>query len=754
MKALLASWARFGLRGRLFLAFGVVAGLTVLASASAIISYDRIGSALFVVTERSMPDIARTSKVVKAAAEVTAAAPNLLAAMDQAARDEAIKAVAAAREGLTVSIAALSASDAEKLGATGNRILENLGRLADAVKDRQTIAATRIKQVGGLRGAHQKLAEKLSPLADDAGFSLTLGLSGAAEKEQELDVIRKTLTGLADQELAVLQAVLELRAEANLMLGILVEASDLPSLDLLPPVRDRFSATAGRIDKAVKVLKDPDIAKLFDAFIAFGKTDSNVFDLRRKELESAVAAAKLVAENGALAKDFAAKLADLEQRSETSAAAAVNTSEAAISQGRVILISIAIASLGIAFLIGWLYVGRGVVRRLTGLQAGMKSIAAGNIDTEVATHGSDEIAEMAEAVRFFKQNMIESNRLRRERAEAERRMVDERKAEMTKLADEFESTVGGIVQTMSSSAGELETYATTLTKTAEMTERLSGVVESVSEDASLKVRSAAAATEEMSNSISEISRQVEESNRIAGEAVAAGADHRRAHRRVVEGGGPHRRRGQPDRDDRRADQSAGLECDDRGGAGRRVGARFCRGGAGGEGACLADREGDQRHQRADFRHAARHRRIGRGHQRDQRHDRQDLGHRGDHRRRGQSAGRCGGRNRPEHPADRARRERGCDQHRRGQFRRARNRQGFGAGARLGADARRRKRPSQAGDVAVRGDGPGDVRVRYCTSACVWPPTYTRHGVENDAGAWHGMPFPRWGRCRRRLWRSG
>ena len=38
---------------------------------------------------------------------------------------------------------------------------------------------------------------------------------------------------MADQELAVLQAVFEMRAEANLMLGILVEASDLPSLDLL-----------------------------------------------------------------------------------------------------------------------------------------------------------------------------------------------------------------------------------------------------------------------------------------------------------------------------------------------------------------------------------------------------------------------------------------------------------------------------------------------------------------------------------------
>ena len=520
MKAVLGSWARFGLRGRLFLAFGVVAGLTVLASGNAILSYDRIGNALSVVTERSMPDIARTSKVVKAAAEVTAAAPNLLAAMDQAGRDEATKALAGARADLTAAIAGLNADDAARLGSTGNRILENLGRLADAVKDRQTIAANRTRLVAALRGAHQKLAEKLSPMADDAGFSLTLGLSSAADKEQDLGVIRKALSALADQELAQLQAVLELRGEANLMLGILVEAADLPSLDLMPPVRDRFSATAGRIDKAVKILKDADIARLFDAFVAFGRSDDNVFDLRRKELEAASAAAKVVAENRMLAKDFDAQLADLERRSEAAAASAVNSSGAAISQGRVFLISIALASLGIAFLIGWLYVGRGVVRRLTGLQTAMKSIAAGNIDTDVATKGTDEIAEMADAVRFFKQNMIESNRLRSERAEAEQRVLVERKAEMGRIADEFESTVGRIVQTMSSSATELEVSATTLTKTAEMTERLSGVVGKVSDDSSSKVRSAAAATEEMSASIAEISRQVGESNKIAGEAVA------------------------------------------------------------------------------------------------------------------------------------------------------------------------------------------------------------------------------------------
>jgi hypothetical protein len=40
------SWYRLGLRGRLFMAFGIVAALTVLASASAIVTYDSLGRSL------------------------------------------------------------------------------------------------------------------------------------------------------------------------------------------------------------------------------------------------------------------------------------------------------------------------------------------------------------------------------------------------------------------------------------------------------------------------------------------------------------------------------------------------------------------------------------------------------------------------------------------------------------------------------------------------------------------------------------
>ena len=254
----------------MFTAFGVVAALTVLASSSAIVSYDSLGRSLGAIAEKSLPDITHASGVVRAAAEVAAAAPRLLAATDAAEREQALTVLTAARQELTQTIAALAAEDAARLNKTADRILVNLDRLVQSVTERQTIAGSRDALVANLRKSHQKLAEKLAPMADDAGFTLTMGLQTAADKK-DLEDVQKTLAALADNELVSLQAILDLRAESNLMLGILVEAADLPSADLLPPIKDRFTATAGHLAKAASAIKDPATSKLVDELVKIGK---------------------------------------------------------------------------------------------------------------------------------------------------------------------------------------------------------------------------------------------------------------------------------------------------------------------------------------------------------------------------------------------------------------------------------------------------------------------------------------------------
>lgn len=165
-------------------------------------------------------------------------------------------------------------------------------------------------------------------------------------------------------------------------------------------------------------------------------------------------------------------------------------------------------------------VSRTIVRPLAQLKARMTTLSAGELDAPVEhAERRDEIGEMAQTVRIFRDAMIEANGLREERAAAEQRQVGERKAEMNHLADKFETEIGQIISVVSASAEELEASSKTLTRTTDAVERVSQRASDASGEAAANVHSVAAASEELASSITEISRQVAESAKISQEAV-------------------------------------------------------------------------------------------------------------------------------------------------------------------------------------------------------------------------------------------
>ncbi|TAH69291.1 MAG: HAMP domain-containing protein [Rhodopseudomonas palustris] len=165
-------------------------------------------------------------------------------------------------------------------------------------------------------------------------------------------------------------------------------------------------------------------------------------------------------------------------------------------------------------------VARSITKPLHRVTSTMKVIAEGRIDTEVPGIGrSDEIGEIASAVEVFKNNAAARQRLEAEQHEQEARSAAQRRADTMKLASDFDSAIGRIIEAVSSAASELEGSATTLTSTAARSQDRATVVAGASEEASSNVQSVASATEEMTSSVQEISRQVQDSARIANEAV-------------------------------------------------------------------------------------------------------------------------------------------------------------------------------------------------------------------------------------------
>jgi methyl-accepting chemotaxis protein len=186
----------------------------------------------------------------------------------------------------------------------------------------------------------------------------------------------------------------------------------------------------------------------------------------------------------------------------------VRTASAVIAA--LMLLSIAIA---------WL-ITRSVVKPLSSLKERMASLSTGELDAPVShADRSDEIGQMARTVQVFRDAMIETNRMREEQAAVEQRQSQQRKIDMNRLADQFESEVGEIITLVSIAADQLEASSTTLSKTADTVEKVSQRASSASGEASANVHSVAAASEELASSVSEISRQVGASARIAGEAV-------------------------------------------------------------------------------------------------------------------------------------------------------------------------------------------------------------------------------------------
>jgi methyl-accepting chemotaxis protein len=189
-----------------------------------------------------------------------------------------------------------------------------------------------------------------------------------------------------------------------------------------------------------------------------------------------------------------------------------------------------------------LMVSRRVTSPLRAIQQAVLKLAGGDLSVQVSFAGrKDEIGALAGAMQMFKDSMIEADQLRVEQKETELRAAEEkrdadareargrqataehedvaRRTAMHQLANDFETAVGRIIATVSSASTELESSATVLTKTADTTLQLTGVVAAASEQASANVTTVASAAEEMTGSVNEIARQVEVSSEIAAEAV-------------------------------------------------------------------------------------------------------------------------------------------------------------------------------------------------------------------------------------------
>ncbi len=161
-----------------------------------------------------------------------------------------------------------------------------------------------------------------------------------------------------------------------------------------------------------------------------------------------------------------------------------------------------------------------ITNPITSLTQVMNKIAANDIEVAIPyTEQKDEIGAMAGSVQIFKENAIERQRLEAEQKEAELRAEEDKKKMMNELADNFESRVQGIIDSVAAAATELNHTAESMQNLSTTANNISTEAASSSQETANNVSTVASAAEEMSASINEISQQVSNANKAAGDAA-------------------------------------------------------------------------------------------------------------------------------------------------------------------------------------------------------------------------------------------
>lgn len=195
-------------------------------------------------------------------------------------------------------------------------------------------------------------------------------------------------------------------------------------------------------------------------------------------------------------------------------------------------------------LIVFFFMRRSIVVPVKGLVGVMNRIASGELDLDVPGQDrKDEVGQVAKSLvairesvankakadaertaeeqrRAAEERQLVEEQRRKEQEELERKAAEENKKMMVNLADRFETSVGGVVETVSSAATELRSSAESLTNISSHTTDKATAVAAATEEATASVSTVAHAAEQLLSAINEISRRVEESANFTRQAVS------------------------------------------------------------------------------------------------------------------------------------------------------------------------------------------------------------------------------------------
>ena len=456
-------FGRFGIASRLFASFAGVAALSIAAGIIGWVVLRNVDTAQTTIVDEALPAIAEGRIIAETSTQIAAHGALLATAESQAERRVQADILRSTTDLLSARLDVLEGygfpeREVAELRGVVSALAANLDRQDEIVSARigmNAVLAASVARTLDVAGELSTLSETLTSNAASGATVVISNLYELAEDTARLAAMLDAFDRLVEADLFLLERMFELRmraSEQGLLLNQLGRARDAGEIAW---IEERYSSNLRILERRVALIDDPIRREQGEGLVAALASDGppgtiDLFDQRRRALTLDAALAALAEDNRALTDRMNEGVAAVVSRSRQIAADASAAADSAVEFGGLTVLLQIVLFIAIAGAIAWLYVHRNIVHRLKALHRVMQNLAAGRLDVTVPTGGKDELSDMADTVRVFRDQAIVKQELEeeRERTNAElrqhkehlERLVAERTAQLTeanaRLVDE------------------------------------------------------------------------------------------------------------------------------------------------------------------------------------------------------------------------------------------------------------------------------------------------------------------------------
>ncbi len=446
-------FGRFGIASRLFAAFAGVAALSIAAGIIGWVVLRNVDTAQTTIVDEALPAIAEGRIIAETSTQIAAHGALLATAETQAERQAQARVLQSTTDLLSARLDALEGygfpeQEVNELRGVVSALAANLDRQDELVAARigmNAALAASVARTLDVAGELSALSETLTSNAASGATVVISNLYELAEDTSRLAAMLDAFDRLVEADLFLLERMFELRmraSEQGLLLNQLGRARDTGEIEW---IEERYSSNLRILERRVALIDDPIRSEQGETLVAALASDGppgtlGLFNQRRRVLHLDAALAVLADDNRALTDRMNEGVAAVVSRSQQIAADASEAADSAVEFGGLTVLLQIVLFIAIAGAIAWLYVHRNIVHRLTSLHRVMQNLAAGRLDVAVPTGGRDELADMADTVRVFRDQAIVKQELEeeRERTNAELR---QHKEELERHKEELERLV-------------------------------------------------------------------------------------------------------------------------------------------------------------------------------------------------------------------------------------------------------------------------------------------------------------------------